>query len=66
MNSKGESYSKYGNILINRYKKTNDLNQGNFFYIKDVKSKRIWTANQMDYLGKPDKYAIYFQKIKIK
>ncbi len=62
MNSKGESYSKYGNLLINRYKKTNDLNQGIFFYIKDVKSKRIWTANQMDYLGKPDKYAIYFSE----
>ena len=60
MNAKGESYSKYKNILINRYKKTNDIEQGIFFYIKDVKTNRIWTANKMSYMNNADKYVMYF------
>ena len=60
MNAKGEGYSKYKDILINRYKKTNDIEQGIFFYIKDVKTNRIWTANKMSYIDNADKYAIYF------
>ena len=60
MNAKGEGYSKYKNILINRYKKTNDIEQGIFFYIKDVKTNRIWTANKMSYMNNADKYVMYF------
>ena len=60
MNAKGESYSKYKNILINRYKKTNDIEQGIFFYIKDVKTNRTWTANKMSYMNNADKYVMYF------
>lgn len=59
-NARGESYSKYKNILINRHKKTNDIEQGIFFYIKDVKTNRIWTANKMNYLKNADKYEMYF------
>lgn len=60
MNAKGEGYSKYKNILINRYKKTNDIEQGIFFYIKDVKTNRTWTANKMSYMNNADKYVMYF------
>lgn len=60
MNQKGEGYSKYKDILINRFKETNDFQQGIFLYIKNVKTKRIWTANYMNYLSKPDSYEIQF------
>ena len=60
MDSKGRGYSKYGDILINRYKKTADIEQGIFFFFKNIKTKRIWTANNMSYLAKPDKYTVYF------
>ncbi len=60
INQKGEGYSKYKDILINRYKQTSDNNQGIFFYIKNVNTKRIWTANYMNYLDKPDKYTSIF------
>src|SRR5699024_10897660 len=53
-------YSQFEDILINRYKKTEDLEQGIFFFLKNVKTKRIWTANCMNYLSQGDKYAIYF------
>ncbi len=65
-NQKGESYSKYKNYYINRYKETADLDQGIFFYIKDVQSKRIWTSNHMSYLPKPDQYKVYFSSDSIK
>ena len=60
MDSKGKGYSKYGDILINRYKKTADVEQGIFFFFKNIKTKRIWTASNMSYLGQPDKYTMYF------
>ena len=60
MDQKGEGYSKYKDILINRFKLTKDVPQGIFFYIKNVKTKRIWTENYMNYLSKPDSYEIKF------
>ena len=53
-------FSKYNNILINRFKQTSDYQQGIYFYIKNVNSKRIWTNTYSKYLGKPDKYSIQF------
>ena len=44
MNQKGEGYSKYKNIYINRYKKTDDYPQGIFFTIKNIRTKNIWSS----------------------
>ncbi len=66
MNQKGEGYSKYKDILINRYKKTSDIAQGIFFFIKNIKTKKIWTGNYQAYLNIPDKYQIKFTQDKDK
>jgi len=66
MTDKGEGYSKYNNILINRYKTGSDAQQGIFTYIKNISSKRIWTTSHMNYLGKADKYEISFMPDKNK
>lgn len=66
MGDKGNGYSKYKDILVNRYKKTEDMVQGIFFFIKNVKTKRIWTSNYTNYLSKPDKYQIKFTQDKDK
>ncbi len=58
--SKGQGYSKYGDILIHRYKKTDEVEQGIFFFLKNVKTNRIWTTGHMSYLANPDQYAICF------
>ena len=60
MDQKGEGYSKYKDILINRFKNTADTAQGIFFYIKNVKAKRIWTVNFSKFLSRPDYYNISF------
>ncbi|MGN1310576.1 MAG: glucoamylase family protein [Clostridia bacterium] len=41
----GQGYSKYKNLLINRYKKTADYRQGNFFYIRNLNNNQLISAN---------------------
>ncbi len=62
MNQKGEGASKYKNILINRFKSTDDYPQGIFFDIKNIKSKKIWSSN---YIPNTGKYQISFMPDKI-
>ena len=45
INQKGIGVSKYKDIYINRFKATDDYSQGIFFYIKNIKTKDIWTTN---------------------
>ena len=60
VDQKGNGYSIYKDILINRFKKTSDIPQGIFFYLKNVKTKKIWTANYMNFINKPDSYKVSF------
>jgi len=66
MTDKAAGYSKYKDIQINRYKLGSEVEQGIFAYIKNVNSKRIWSASYMNYLGKADKYEISFMPDKNK
>ena len=63
-NIKGEGYSKYKDIYINKYISSSTDVQGILFYIKDIKNKRIWTTNDAPYLSKPDKFEISFSEDK--
>jgi len=60
IDQKGKGYSKYGDILINRYKITDEEEQGIFFFLRNIKTKRVWTSAHMNYLSKPDKYNVVF------
>lgn len=60
MNEKLEGYSKYKNYFINKFKNTSDISQGIFFYIKNIKDKRIWGSSDKEYLSRPDKYELTF------
>ena len=42
---KGTGYSKFNNLLINRYKETADYDQGIFFYIKNLNTKQICSSS---------------------
>lgn len=44
MNQIGCGVSKFEENYINRFKRTDDYNQGIFFYIKDIKTNEIWSA----------------------
>ncbi len=60
INEKGEGFSKYNDILVNRYKWTNEYPQGIGFYIKNIRTKRIWNTIYKNDLVKPDKYEVSF------
>ena len=60
MDQNGRGYSKYKNYLVNRFNQASEEAQGVFFYFKNIKNKRIWTANAMKYLSKPDRYEMVF------
>lgn len=60
INENGEGFSKYKDILVNRFKPTNDYPQGIFFYIKNIRNKKIWTSGYLNENTKPDKYEVHF------
>ena len=60
MDDKGNGYSKFKDVLINRFKPTSDIEQGIYFYIKNIKNKKVWTNGYSQATEKPDKYSITF------
>ncbi|MCR5146561.1 MAG: hypothetical protein K6B70_04370 [Clostridia bacterium] len=66
MDDKGNGYSKFKDILINRYKPSSDIKQGIYFYIKNIKNKKIWTNGYSEVSEKPDKYTVTFASDKTK
>ena len=66
MTDKGEGYSKYKDILVNRYKHGLELEQGIFTYIKNINSKKIWSMSYMKHLKGSGKYEISFMPDKNK
>ncbi len=51
MNQDGTGFSKYKDILINRYKETENGFQGIQFYLKNIGNKKIWHSDL-----KPEEY----------
>ena len=60
MNQKGQGVSKYKDIYINRFKKTDDYAQGIFVAIKNIKTKNIWSSNYSYNENKENQYQISF------
>ena len=56
----GNGYSMYKNILVNRFKETDEEEQGIDFYLKNIKTKRIWTMSHKSFLPDADKLNVYF------
>ena len=59
-NQNGTGYSKYKDILINRFKETEHYEQGIQIYFKNIKNKKIWSSfvNKDEYNS--SKYRIEF------
>lgn len=65
MNQKGEGFSKYKDIYINRFKKTDDYSQGIFFTMKNIDNKQIWSSNYKFNDVKDKNYQISFMPDKM-
>lgn len=60
MDKNGNGYSKYMGKIINRYKSTDNCDQGIHFFIKNIKSNNIWSPTDLSYFDKTEKYYVSF------
>ena len=66
MNDRGDSFSRYRTLQLNRYRKVTEQDYGIFLYIKDLDTNYIWSNTYAPINKKPDKYEVVFAADKIK
>ncbi|MBE6147517.1 MAG: DUF3131 domain-containing protein [Firmicutes bacterium] len=66
MNDRGNGFSRYKDIQLNRYRKVTEQDYGTFLYIKDLKTKKYWTNTYAPLNKKPEKYEVVFASDRIK
>lgn len=66
MNDRGDSFSRYRTLQLNRYRKVTELNYGIYFMMKDLDTKKIWSNTYSPMNENPDKYEVVFAADKIK
>ena len=66
MNDRGDSFSRYRTLQLNRYRKVTESDYGIFLFIKDTKTKYIWSNTYAPMNIKADKYEVVFAADKIK
>ena len=66
MNDRGNSFSRYRTLQLNRYRKVTEQDYGVFLFAKDTKTKHIWSNTYAPMNVKPDKYEVVFASDKIK
>ena len=66
MNDRGNSFSRYRTLQLNRYRKVTEQDYGIFVILKDLKTKYTWSNTFAPMNIKPDKYEVVFASDKIK
>ena len=66
MNDRGNSFSRYRTLQLNRYRKVTEQDYGIFLFIKDTKTNYVWSNTYAPMNTKPDKYEVVFAADKIK
>ncbi len=65
MNDRGNGFSRYKEIQLNRYRKITEQDYGMFMYIKDMTSSKYWSNTYSPTYVKPDKYNVVFASDRI-
>ncbi|MBP5342227.1 MAG: hypothetical protein J6Y52_07720 [Bacteroidales bacterium] len=66
MNDRGSGFSRYSNILLNRYRKISSDHYGTYLYIRNLRSDKLWCATYAPLDVKPESYHVSFAGDKIK
>ena len=66
IDDRGNGYSKYRQIRLNRYRKVTEQDYGMFVYIKNLNSKRVWSNTYSPMNVMPKKYEVVFALDNIK
>ena len=63
--NRGEGFSKYGNLFVNRWRRDYLLAPyGQFIYIKDIKNSDYWATTYAPVYREPDDYKVEFSTYK--
>lgn len=66
MNDRGDSFSRYRTLQLNRYRKVTEQDYGLFMYIKDLSNGNTWSNTYAPLNKKPSNYEVVFASDMIK
>lgn len=66
MNDRGNGFSRYKEIQLNRYRKVTEQDYGTFLYLKDIETGKIWSNTYAPINQKPEKYEVVFASDRLK
>ncbi len=66
INDRGNGFSRYRTIQLNRYRKITEQDYGMFLYIKDLNNDYIWSNTYAPMNVKPEKYEVVFNLDRVK
>lgn len=65
MNDRGSGFSRFRNILLNRYRKISSDHYGTYLYIRDLKNDQLWCNTYAPLDVMPETYHVSFSSDKI-
>ena len=65
MNDRGSGFSRYKNILLNRYRKISADHYGTYLYIRNLQNDHLWSATYAPLDVMPEGYHVSFASDKI-
>lgn len=66
INDRGNGFSRYNTIQLNRYRKITEQDYGTYLYIKDLNNNKVWSNTFAPTNVVPDKYNVVFANDRIK
>ena len=66
LNDRGSGFSRYRDILINRYRKISADHYGNYLFIRNLKTDHLWSATYAPLDVMPEGYRVSFASDKIR
>ncbi len=66
INDRGNGFSRFETIQLNRYRKITEQDYGNFLYLKDKDLGRFWSNTYSPVNVEPEKYNVVFSTDRIK
>ena len=66
LNDRGSGFSRYRNILLNRYRKISADHYGTYLYIRNLQDDHLWSATYAPLDTMPEGYHVSFASDKIK
>ena len=65
MNDRGSGFSRFRNIMINRYRKISADHYGTYLYIRDLRTDHLWSATYSPLDVMPENYHVSFASDKL-